>query len=77
MSDTGNNHFRVFLDTNVLISAVVWPNSEARKCLNCLMDCHHILLSEDAIHEVFNVLKREFPGLYLPGTVFLPGWILN
>jgi len=25
------------------------------------MDCHHILLSEEAIHEVFDVLKSEFP----------------
>jgi putative PIN family toxin of toxin-antitoxin system len=60
MSATTNN-FRVFIETNVLISAVVTPNSISRQCINQVMDHHQLLICSYSVDEVFRIVDEKFP----------------
>jgi uncharacterized protein len=52
---------RVVLDTNVLISATLWQNSNANKLLRKLIIFDvHIFVSKEILLEYQKVLKRDF-----------------
>lgn len=55
------NRYRVLIETNVLISAVAFPQSISRKCLNFVMDYHYPIICQHSIDEVFLVLEIKFP----------------
>lgn len=58
---------RVLIDTNVLFSALVFPNSKPAKALLYIADNHTIVLCEQNLREIREVLQRKAPK-YLPAA---------
>lgn len=54
---------RVFVETNVLISAVLSPLSVSRELINFVSHNHSLLISSYTIEEVFGVIERKFSHL--------------
>ncbi len=52
---------RVMLDTNVLISALLFPGSKINAMMNCIFTQHHLVLSSYVVDELKRVVKRKFP----------------
>jgi putative PIN family toxin of toxin-antitoxin system len=61
MNET-RNKFRVFIDSNVLISAFISEESPSRQLLRTLIQDHHLILCSYSLNEVSRVLKNKFPG---------------
>ena len=53
---------RVMLDTNVLISAIIFPNERMNSLLYKATLEHQLVLSSFIVDEVFDVTKRKFPA---------------
>lgn len=53
---------RIMLDTNVLISALLFPGSKINAMMNCIFTQHRLVLSSYVIDELKRVVKRKFPG---------------
>ncbi len=53
------NKLKVVVDVNVIISALLFLNSNPRKTLNILRQYYHILMSETIFKELENVLNRS------------------
>ena len=49
------------LDTNVLISALLFPGSKINAMMNCIFTQHHLVLSSYVVDELKRVVKRKFP----------------
>ena len=60
---------RVLVDTNVLISAFLFPNSTPARALALVLDEHRLVLSRWVIDELHEVVERKWPdpGLALEG----------
>jgi predicted nucleic acid-binding protein len=56
-----SNFFRVFVDTNVLISAMTSKTSVSRKALLLLSEEHQLIICSYSIEEVSRVLSKKFP----------------
>lgn len=56
------NKFRVLVDSNVLVSALISENSPCRQLMQVLIHDHHLILSTYSINEVSRVLKNKFPS---------------
>lgn len=56
-----NNAFRVFVDSNVLISAMRSHKSLSSKLLHFLITEHHLIVCSYSINEVSKVLSERFP----------------
>ena len=52
---------RVMLDTNVLISALLFPGSKINAMMNCIFTQHQLVLSSYVVDELKRVVKRKFP----------------
>lgn len=50
------------LDTNVLISALLFPGSKMDSLMNCIFTKHQLVLSSYVVEELKNVVKRKFPN---------------
>ena len=57
-----NNSFRVFIDTNVLISAMISETSISRYLLLLLSEKHHLIICSYTLSEVSQVLIKRFPN---------------
>lgn len=57
-----NNSFRVFIDTNVIISAMLSETSLCRKLLLLLAEKYQIIICSYTLTEVTRVLERRFPN---------------
>ncbi|MCI6648790.1 MAG: putative toxin-antitoxin system toxin component, PIN family [Lachnospiraceae bacterium] len=49
------------LDTNVLISALLFPGSKINAMMNCIFTQHQLVLSSYVVDELKRVVKRKFP----------------
>jgi putative PIN family toxin of toxin-antitoxin system len=49
------------LDTNVLISAILFPATKMDIMMNCIFTQHQLVLSSYVVDELKNVVKRKFP----------------
>ncbi|MGN0483745.1 MAG: putative toxin-antitoxin system toxin component, PIN family [Lachnospiraceae bacterium] len=49
------------LDTNVLISALLFPSARMDAMLNCIFSQHQLVLSSYVVDELKKVVKRKFP----------------
>lgn len=56
---------RLFLDTNVLISAIAFPNSQTAAFLSRAIERHTIVISSYVIEELHEVFRQKF-SLHLP-----------
>ena len=52
---------RIMLDTNVLISALLFPGSKMDDMMNCIFTQHQLVLSSYVVDELKNVVRRKFP----------------
>ena len=50
------------LDTNVLISMVLFPNVSFDRMLDYIVQNHHLVLSSFVVDELLAVVDRKFPG---------------
>jgi len=53
---------RIMLDTNVLISALLFPGAKMDAMMNEIFTHHQLVLSSYVVDELKNVVKRKFPG---------------
>lgn len=54
---------RIMLDTNVLISALLFPGTKMDAMMNYIFTNHQLVLSSYVVDELKNVVRRKFPGL--------------
>lgn len=52
---------RIMLDTNVLISALLFPNSRMDAIMDCVFARHQLVLSSYVVNELKNVVNQKFP----------------
>lgn len=53
---------RVMLDTNVLISALLFPSERMDRMLQCILERHRLVLSSFVVEELAFVVQRKFPA---------------
>lgn len=53
---------RIMLDTNVLISMLLFPNEKFKQILDYITKNHKLVLSSFVIDELFAVVERKFPS---------------
>ena len=53
------------LDTNVLISALLFSNSRMNRMMECILSDHSLVLSSYVVWELKDVIKRKFPDKIL------------
>lgn len=49
------------LDTNVLISALLFPGISMNAMMNCIFTQHQLVLSSYVVEELKSVIRRKFP----------------
>ncbi len=54
-----SNALRVFIDSNILVSAVLSESSMASKLLKLLIEEHHLIICSYSITEVSQVIHRS------------------
>lgn len=54
---------RVLVDTNVIISALLFPNSTPARALQVVLDEHRLVLTQWIIDELHEVVDRKRPDL--------------
>lgn len=57
-----NDVFRVFVDSNILVSAMLSNTSVSRKLLLLITEEHHLVLCNYTLTEVSRVLNKRFPN---------------
>lgn len=62
---------RIFIDTNILISAILFPKSLVAKTLLYITDNHSIVFCDQNITELREVLKRKKPDKLPDAEVLL------
>lgn len=62
---------RVFVDSNVLISALLAANSVPGQVLSLVLSNHRLVLCDYCVAEVAQVLQRKFPTTMLKWERFL------
>ena len=63
------NNFRIVIDTNVVISALIFGSSSSMKAFTLAKLRGTILISNDVLSELINVLSRSKFDRYILGTV--------
>ena len=53
---------RVMLDTNVLLSALLFPNNRMNGMMRCIFEEHRLVLSSLSVDELILVVKKNFPA---------------
>lgn len=52
---------RIFVDTNILISSILFPKGKTAEVFSYILKNHTVIISTYSIDECKNVFKREFP----------------
>lgn len=66
-----SNALRVFVDSNILVSAVLSESSVASKLLTLLIEQHRLIICSYSITEVSKVIQRKFPKIIPKWDKFL------
>ena len=53
---------RVMLDTNVLLSVLLFPGERMNRMMKSIFQNHRLVLSSFVVEELAYVVKRKFPG---------------
>ena len=53
---------RVMLDTNVLLSALLFPSERMDRMMRCIFEEHRLVLSSFVVDELGYVVNRKFPA---------------
>jgi len=65
------NTNEIMLDTNILISAALFPSASMTAFLTRVAKNHHIVLCSYILDELNDVIRRKFPGKQRQVEVFL------
>jgi predicted nucleic acid-binding protein len=65
------NSFRIFIDSNIIISAIHSVTSLSGRLLLLLSLEHHLIISSYSINEVSRVLEKRFPNKLAEWDQFL------
>ena len=52
---------RIMLDTNVLLSVLLFPSERMNRMMRCIFEDHRLVLSSFVVEELGIVVKRKFP----------------
>ncbi|MBQ3078345.1 MAG: putative toxin-antitoxin system toxin component, PIN family [Clostridia bacterium] len=52
---------RVMLDTNVLLSVLLFPGKRMNRMMQCIFEEHRLVLSSFVLEELAYVVERKFP----------------
>lgn len=55
---------KIMIDTNILMSAILFPSQNMNKLINTIADNHTIVLASYIIDELKEVINRKFPQKY-------------
>lgn len=55
---------RVMLDTNALLSALLFPGERMNRMMQSIFEDHRLVLSSFVVDELLYVVKRKFPGKF-------------
>ena len=67
---------RVFVDTNIIISAILFPSGKTARVFSYLLEKHTVIISSYTKKECEEVFKRKFPlkrellGIFFDGISF-------
>lgn len=53
---------RVFVDTNIIISAILFPNGKVSKVFSHLLEKHTVIISSYTKNECVEVFEKKFPS---------------
>ncbi len=56
------NKLRIMIDTNILISHIVFHSFAMERIIDYISDCHTMVLSSYVIDELHKVTERKFPA---------------
>ena len=59
----GHNDMRVLVDTNILFSALLFPNSKPARALLHVSDNHEMVLCDRNITELREIIRRKAPQI--------------
>lgn len=62
---------KILIDTNILISSLLFPNSMPAKALLYTSEHHNMVLCDRNLYEFRDVLKRKAPNVLQDAEVFL------
>ncbi len=62
---------KILVDSNVIISALLWPNSNPAKALMIVLQKHELYLCDQILNELNEVINRKAPHLLAALTTFL------
>ena len=62
MSDTKRSRLRVFVDTNVIISAILSKTSVSARFLYFVIFEHELLICSYTLEEIQRLIERKFPN---------------
>lgn len=62
---------QILIDTNILFSALIFPNSKPAKALLHSANNHEIILCKQNITELFDILNRKAPNFVLAAETLL------
>ena len=68
---------RVFVDTNVVISAMLFPNGKVAKVFSHLLEKHTVIISSYTKEECKEVFEKKFPAKIEQLEIFFNGPIPN
>jgi putative PIN family toxin of toxin-antitoxin system len=52
---------RILTDTNIIVSAILFPNSVVARVWSYILEQHHVLISSYSLDELETVFQRKFP----------------
>jgi predicted nucleic acid-binding protein len=55
------NNMKIMLDTNVLVSLLMFPNMRMNAMMEYIFSEHTLVLSSFVVDEMKDVIKRKFP----------------
>ena len=62
---------RVFVDTNIVISAMLFPNGKVAKVFSHLLEKHSVIISSYTKEECVEVFEKKFPTKMEQLEIFL------
>ena len=62
---------RVMLDTNILVSAILFPSANVERFLETVTSHHHVILCDYVIEELWKVIWNKFPHKIQAAKAFL------
>ena len=64
---------RVFVDTNIVISAMLFPNGKVAKVFSHLLEKHTVIISSYTKEECVEVFEKKFPAKKEQLEIFFDG----